>query len=230
MMNQKQLALMTLASNQALTKGSGIEIADRPLAPGELAPVASAKRSGGVIFKGAMTGELATKLGVAFLPVVDADGDEKLALCIHGKGSEYNLKVFCLIDPADAGSLINDLMASAAQYSNPDHQGDVVKAVTEGVLAADLSLKDALVRNSKEVLNKSFADLVAKRLESKQAEFDAALEQVKQLAKLEAAKDVADYVLELSEIAGIDRMSERQSRLKEIMPEIKTLLAKVVNK
>lgn len=228
-MNQKQLALMTLAAQQALTEGSGIEIGDRPLAKGELAPVASAKRSGGVIFKGAMTGEVASKIGVAFLPVVDADGDEKLALCIHGTNN-FNLKVFCLVDPAQAGSLIGDLMASAAQYSNPDHQGDVLKAVTEGVLAADLPLKDALVRNTKEVLNKSFADLVAKRLESKQAEFDAALEQVKQIAKLEAAKDVADYVLELSEIASIDRLTERQSRLKEIMPEIKTLLAKVVNK
>lgn len=230
-MNEKQLALLSIAAQQALSEGSGIEIADRPLHPGELAPVAASKRSGGVIFKSALTGQHAEKLGVAFLPVTDVDGAEKLALCIHGRaGSTFKLKVFCLVEPTEAGSLIGDLMMSAAQYSNPDAQADVVKAITEGVLASDLAVKQTLAANSKAVLNKAFGDLVAKRLESKQAEFDAAIDGIKKTADLQAAKQVADYVLELSEIASIDRMSERQSRLKELMPEIKTLLAKVINK
>jgi hypothetical protein len=223
MLNDKQKSLLSLAVAKSINQGSGIEIADRALNPGEFAPIVSVKKSGGVVFNTqSIPQAVCEKLGLTFLPVVDHQGCEQLALCVHGGDSAgYKLIPLALIDARDAASLVSDLMVSASHYSDPTLAAEVTKSISDAVIAGDLGLKDALVSNTEQALQKSFANLVNKRLEAKQREFDAAIAEIERRAEAKAANVYAKQLLELAEIAGVDQTSVRHARLAEMLPEIK---------
>lgn len=224
-MNAKQKALLSLAVSKTLEQGSGIEIADRKLTPGEFAPILSKNNSGGVVFKTqSVSQELCGSLGVAFLPVVDHDGREQLGLFLHGS----NFKLACLarIDAKQAQSLIGDLMASAAHYSDPILQAEVVKSIGQAVVANDMDLKEALVLNTERALQKSFTKAITKRLDAKQREFDAAVAEIERQAVIKAQAAITKSMLELAEVASIDQTSVRHARLSELLPTIKAMVAK----
>jgi hypothetical protein len=224
-MNQKQKALLSLAVSKTLEQGSGIEIADRKLAPGEFAPIMSKNKSGGVVFKTqSIPQDVCESLGVAFLPVVDHNGREQLGLFLHG--TNFKLVPFARLDAKQAQSLIADLMASAAHYSEPLMQAEVVKGIGQAVVANDMALKDELVLNTERALQKSFSKMITKRLDAKQREFDAAVAEIERQAVIKAQAAITKSILELAEVASIDQTSVRHARLSELLPTIKNMVAK----
>lgn len=221
-MNDKQKALLSIAVQKTLDAGSGIVLDDRPLKAGEFAPIESKHNSGGVIFSTqSIPQEVCQTLGLAFLPVVDHDGREQLALCLHGEN--YKLVTLARVDAKAAGGLISDLMLSAAQYTDPTTQADVVKAVTDAVLASDLQVKESLCDNSESAMQNVFAKMIAKRMETAQRHFDATIAEIERSAQMKAAQFYQKQLLELAEIASVDQTSIRRARLSEMMPEIKAM-------
>jgi hypothetical protein len=224
-MNQKQKALLSLAVSKTLEQGSGVEIADRKLVPGEFAPIMSKNNSGGVVFKTqSIPQDVCESLGVAFLPVVDHNGREQLGLFLHG--TNFKLVPLARLDAKQAQSLIADLMASAAHYSDPLIQAEVVKGIGQAVVANDMALKDELVLNTERALQKSFSKMITKRLDAKQREFDAAVAEIERQAVIKAQAAITKSMLELAEVASIDQTSVRHARLSELLPTIKNMVTK----
>lgn len=224
-MNEKQKALLSLAVSKTLEVGSGIEIADRTLKAGEFAPILSKNKSGGVVFSAqSIPQEVCKTLGVAFLPVVDADGREELGLFVYGEN--FKLVPLARIDACQATSLVSDLIVSASHYSDPVLQAEVVKAIGDAAIAGDMSIKEALVLNTEAALQASFATIISRRLEAKQREFDAAVAEIERQATAKAQAAIAKSMLELAEVASIDQTSVRHARLSELLPTIKNMVAK----
>lgn len=222
-MNDKQRALLSIAITKTIEAGSGIVLDDRPLKPGEFSPISSKNNSGGVIFSTqSIPQEVCQTLGLAFLPVVDDQGREQLALCLHGEN--FKLVTLARIGAKQAGSLISDLMMSAAMYSSPTIQAAVVKSISDAVLASDLQVKAALCDNSESAMQNVFSTMIAKRMESAQKHFDASIAEIERSATLKAAQTYQKQLLELAEIAAVDQTSVRRARLAEMLPEIKKVI------
>jgi hypothetical protein len=117
-------------------------------------------------------------------------------------------------------------MASAAHYSNPVLQAEVVKGIGAAVIANDMALKDELVLNTERALQKNFTKAITKRLDAKQREFDAAVAEIERQATAKAQAAITKSMLELAEIASIDQTSVRHARLSELLPTIKAMVAK----
>jgi hypothetical protein len=223
MLNEKQKSLTGIAVSKTLEQGSGIQIADRPLRVGEFSPIMSKNQSGGVVFsKESVPPHIAANLGVAFLPVVDHEGKEQLALCLHGEN--YKLVVLARLAPTAAAGLVGDLMMSASHYSDPVLQAEVVKTIGDHVIASDMAIKDGLVLNTEAALQGIFAKMVARRLESQQKTFDAAVAEIERKAVIKAQEAISKSLLELAEVAAIDQTSVRHARLSELLPTIKSML------
>lgn len=221
MLNKKQEAILSIAVNQAIKNGSGIQIADRPLEPGEFAPTMSAKESGGLIFNNLLIPQdAANHIGFSFIPTIDADGQEMLGLFMH---AGRKLVPVVLINPKDAGSLVSDLMLSASHYQDPLIAAAVTKTVQDCVIASDMPLKEALLGNTKKAINDAFESAVQARLEVQQKQWAAALSDIEEKAQIKASKKFSAALLAVADIASTDQLKNRLEMLEEIMPEIKSL-------
>jgi len=224
MLNQKQKALLSVAAAKTLEEGSGITINDRQLAQGEFAPIESKDQSGGIVFSQSLVpDDICKSAGVCFMPVVDSFGKESLGLFIFSPANHKLINIGNF-DPDLAGSLVGDLMVSTLSFSS-EVAANVNTAVTKAVIECDYKLKDHLLENSKNALNKSFETVIKKRLDAQQKAFDATVKDIQDRAETKAAKLFTKQFLKVAEVCAETRTSVRDELYKEtVLPIVKNLV------
>jgi hypothetical protein len=156
-----------------------------------------------------------------FVPVVDFDGNEHLGLFLLGKNG---LLPMALMEPDCAAELVNDLMVSTAQYSDPTLLAEVSKRVQDVVLAYDLPIKKQLLTNSTDALEQAMDTSVEKRVKAKTKHFESTIDGIEARAELKMAKIFANKLAELASIAVTPDAMERKMKIDQVMPEIKRIL------
>jgi hypothetical protein len=225
MLNQKQLHILSAATAQALSAGSGVLIEGRKLAPGEFAPIASRGQSGGLIFtKTALPAEVGDAIGLCAIPCVDHEGRERLGIFIHAsKGVGRGMTCLALLDPSVAGALVRDLMGSAAQFADPTTAADVAKAVTDAALEMDLAIKETLAENSRAVIRAALEARESDQAKLQKSVYAAAIGHIEQEADKRAAKRFAKDALALAEIAAEPRASVRSEALEGMTAKLEEM-------
>jgi len=222
-LNNRQQSLLNIHITKAVIEGNSENASGRKLKAGEFKPCLAEGDSGAIWQKSGLPQELNVKF--VFMPVVTHESKELLGVFIGGKG--FISIPLALINPEDTAELINDLMVSAAQYSDGTILAEVSKRVQDVVLAFDLPIKKQLLKNSQEALALATHELVEKRAEAKTKHFEATIDAIKARAELKMAKAFASTLVELTTIALIADDQERKTRADSIVPDVKRILEKV---
>lgn len=227
MLNERQQWMLSSAAQAGLTKLNDNPVSNRTLADNEFAPIVTRDLPGGIVFdlKHDLIGasEATSGARVGLLPVVDAKGNEVIAVCVSHPKSKGAPIPIAIVPASEATGIVADAMACALQFTEPDVALELTKSATALALEYDPKLKEKFLRGSKAAIEAVTSDVVRKALEAQQSTVAAGFEHVKAVAEAEAAAKYGKLIVKLSGIATIDRLSDRHAALEEVIPEIKSV-------